>query len=268
MDRAIFDNIDKHERIAHEYNKRHPEIYNPIEQKRLRNSLTFVRSLCESSSPVALDYGCGTGNVTAHLLDLGFTVEAADVTPRFVDMVVEAFHGTGKVRGRLLNGTDLVEVASETFDVVTVYSVLHHIPDYLHAIREMTRVLKPGGILFLDHEFAPEYWTPSDHLLRLREITNVTVPLSSYFKRLMSPAWYVKRYRKTLNPRYQEEGDIHVWPDDHIEWEAILDAAGPSMHLVRVSDYLYYQSQYPIDVFNDYSSRCSDLREVILRKTA
>jgi len=65
MESAIFDNIAKHERIAKEYNQRHPEIYNPIEQRRLRDSLVFVRSQFESPAPLALDYGCGTGNITA-----------------------------------------------------------------------------------------------------------------------------------------------------------------------------------------------------------
>jgi len=33
----------------------------------------------------------------------------------------------------------------ETFDVVVGHAVLHHIPDVEQALREMLRVLRPGG---------------------------------------------------------------------------------------------------------------------------
>ena len=29
--------------------------------------------------------------------------------------------------------------------------------------------------------------------------------------------------RKFINPRYRREGDIHVFPDDHIEWDKIIE---------------------------------------------
>jgi len=199
-------------------------------------------------------------------LDLGFVVEAADVTPKFVSMVTEAFGDTGYVSGRILNGVDLSEVDSNVYDLVTVYSVLHHIPDYLTAVKDIIRVLKPGGILFIDHEFAPEYWSPSFSLLELRQRTAPKTPFSNYAKRLISPAWYVKRMRKTLNPRYQEEGDIHVWPDDHIDWDRIMAVAGSEVHVLRMTDYLYYQAHYPQNLFDEYKRNCSDLRELILVK--
>ena len=30
-----------------------------------------------------------------------------------------------------------------------------HIPDYLGAIREMIRILRPGGFIYIDHESSP-----------------------------------------------------------------------------------------------------------------
>jgi len=266
MSDAIKENVDKHERIANDYDARHPEIYNRIEQSRLFESLKHVRSLVDADTPRALDYGCGTGNVTRHLLNLGFDVEAADVTPKFVSIVTKEFADTGRVFGRILNGSNLEGCADHSFDVVTVYSVLHHIPDYLYALKDIARVLKPSGVLFIDHEFAPSYWKPSESLIALRKRTRVPTPLLSYLQRMTSPKWYVKRYRKFLNPRYQEEGDIHVWPDDHIEWDLITSSLSEDMDIISVKDYLYYQTHYPIELFNEYKSKCADLREMILRK--
>jgi ubiquinone/menaquinone biosynthesis C-methylase UbiE len=42
-----------------------------------------------------------------------------------------------------------VPVASESFDVVYIQHVLHHIGDVERALKEARRVLKPGGVLFL-----------------------------------------------------------------------------------------------------------------------
>ena len=36
------------------------------------------------------------------------------------------------------------------FDMVFVFTVLHHIPEYPQALKEISRVLKPGGFLLID----------------------------------------------------------------------------------------------------------------------
>ncbi|MFX1497499.1 MAG: class I SAM-dependent methyltransferase [Promethearchaeota archaeon] len=36
------------------------------------------------------------------------------------------------------------------FDVVFVFTVLHHVPEYSKALKEISRILKPGGLLLID----------------------------------------------------------------------------------------------------------------------
>ena len=53
-----------------------------------------------------------------------------------------------------------------TFDVVYVHQVLQHLGDPVVALREMSRVLKPSGILAArDADFGGFFWTPSDPVL-------------------------------------------------------------------------------------------------------
>ena len=74
-------NVRAYAKVAHRYDRKHDEIFNPVEQSRLRGSLERATGEIRSGGWRALDIGCGTGNVTAHLLELGFEVTAADVSP-------------------------------------------------------------------------------------------------------------------------------------------------------------------------------------------
>ncbi|HEX7794194.1 MAG TPA: class I SAM-dependent methyltransferase, partial [Vicinamibacterales bacterium] len=39
---------------------------------------------------------------------------------------------------------------NESFDAVFDFGILHHIPDWQKAVREIARVLRPGGLFFFE----------------------------------------------------------------------------------------------------------------------
>jgi ubiquinone/menaquinone biosynthesis C-methylase UbiE len=51
----------------------------------------------------------------------------------------------------------------DEFDLITCYSVLHHLPDYADAIQRLSVFLKKGGVMYLDHEASPFYWESEPH---------------------------------------------------------------------------------------------------------
>jgi ubiquinone/menaquinone biosynthesis C-methylase UbiE len=51
------------------------------------------------------------------------------------------------------------------FDLITSYSVLHHLPDYESAIRKICKFLKKGGVIYIDHEASPYYWINEKSML-------------------------------------------------------------------------------------------------------
>ena len=75
-------NIKTHNKIAKKYEKIHGEIYNEVEQKRLRNQLSFAISNVQTDGDekLVLDFGCGSGNLTHHLSSLGYNVLASDIS--------------------------------------------------------------------------------------------------------------------------------------------------------------------------------------------
>ncbi|CAN5394822.1 hypothetical protein BH10BAC6_BH10BAC6_01170 [soil metagenome] len=264
----ILQNVALHTRIAEEYDKRHAEIYNEHEQLRLKEALQRAISgvIPTNNACVALDYGCGAGNLTHHLLNIGCSVVAADVTPAFLDLVRTSFDSR-QLSTFLLNGADLSGIADATFDVVATYSVLHHVPDYLAILQEFARVLKPGGVVIIDHEACESYWNPSVALTEFQELTKKPRKIADRIADLSRPSWYVKKWRKLLNARYQEEGDIHVWLDDHIEWlkvREVLQLSG--VHPIHEEDYLLHQAHYNKDVFDKFAHECSDMHLYIGRK--
>lgn len=254
-------NIKTHNKVAVYYDKNHPEIYNPIEQKRLSKALSFAYSNLSviDSVPTVLDYGCGAGNLTSHLINLGCKVISADISQKFLDLIKTRYtdnklHGVFK-----LNGNDLSEIDSESIDMIAVYSVLHHIPDYLTAVKDMIRVLKPGGILFLDHERSPDSWNGNKYYDELQNLTKKGInPL--ILLNLLDPKWYIRKYQKLKNPRWQSEGDIHVWKNDHIEWELIEQLAlDQKMKIIKQEDYLLAQPQYG-ELYERFADLCADMR--------
>lgn len=273
--------IKRYGRSHKGYERRHPEIFNPIEQDRLRRALEDAIELARahSGAPVAaLDLGCGTGNLTAHLVALGAHVTAADVSPEFLEVVSRRFGADSGVRTLQVNGVDLAEIEDGTFDLAAVYSVLHHVPDYLAIVDHLARVVKPGGIVYVDHEVNENYWRQDGCLASfraaLREAAHAHAkrwdPELRRWQRFLIPARYVRKLKWLVNPDllWGMEGDIHVFPEDHIDWDQIeqrLIKGG--CEIVRKDDYLVFQSQYPEAVYDRFKDSCSDMRVVIARVT-
>jgi SAM-dependent methyltransferase len=269
-------NVRAYRRRARHYERRHGEIFNPVEQERLRQAV--ARALVDvqtgAERPRVLDFGCGSGNLTGHLLALGAEVVAADVSEQFLALV-EDLHGSGPISSFLLNGSDLGGLADESFDLVAAYSVLHHIPDYLSAVDEMARVTRPGGVVYVDHEANEEYWSDHPEYARFQEqVEEARRSRPKRLRRFLDP-WHYReiadgyhvRLRRRFNPRYWPEADIHVWPDDHIEWSPIesrLKAQG--FDVLQREDYLLYRDWYPLELWATYRERVTDTRTLVARR--
>jgi len=144
-------NVDTHQLEAPIYEAIHYEIFNPTEQKRLHAALTEAAK--SRPSLRALDLGCGTGNMTEKLLALGFIVDAVDLSKEMIE-VLRSKRKSDIESGRLKTHVGLLEhVGLEPgYGLITSYSVIHHLPDYLTTIHQCIRLLAPGGAYYIDHE--------------------------------------------------------------------------------------------------------------------
>ena len=115
-------------------------------QIRLRRRATVIGEwLSRYRAPRILEIGCGTGSLTANLfaLNQALKIVGCDVSIKAVKLAndyrleesIAAFQVGDAVRLGFRNGS---------IDAVVGNSVLHHL-DYEDALREIFRVLKPGG---------------------------------------------------------------------------------------------------------------------------
>lgn len=93
-----------------------------------------------------LDIGCGTGALTGAILERAKPRSILALDPS-ADFVAYARAGIADDRASFVVGDASALPATAGVDVVAAALVLNFIPDRVAALREMRRVLKPGGIL-------------------------------------------------------------------------------------------------------------------------
>jgi SAM-dependent methyltransferase len=109
------------------------------EEKRLMQQPGVASHLSEMK---ILDMGCASGWNMSRFRQYGRFPFGIDVVPERVQLA--AHHGPAAIA----SGLNL-PFPDETFDIVYIQHVLHHIGDVARALQEVRRCLKPGGVLFL-----------------------------------------------------------------------------------------------------------------------
>jgi SAM-dependent methyltransferase len=129
--------------------------------------LELLRPFIGSGNLHILDAGCGTGGILADLQQMG-TICAID--PSHDAIAYCSLRGYPHVVQASV--TDL-PFADASFDLVTALDVIEHVDDDQAALRELCRVLRPGGMLLLTVPAYMLLWSGHDtalhHKRRYRE---------------------------------------------------------------------------------------------------
>ena len=97
-----------------------------------------------SGGGLVLDVGCGNGRFLKLAEEMGWLAEGIDLDPVAVK--------TARERGFAARcGTiDVLHEVSERYDAITLSHVIEHVYDPLSLLRNLYRLLKPGGTLWLE----------------------------------------------------------------------------------------------------------------------
>jgi SAM-dependent methyltransferase len=130
-----------------------PELYAKLTSNKkwysvARKSREFVKEYLRQHSrgAKALDYACGDGLFTFQMAEAGADVFGIDISPVSVSNAAREAEERGIPAKFSVMDCENLEFADNTFDLINVSGVLHHL-DVKRAYSEMARVLKPTGTI-------------------------------------------------------------------------------------------------------------------------
>lgn len=109
-----------------------------------------------------LDMGCGTGFILSLAHDLFAELHGVDVTEAMINQV-DLSPGNIKTH---ISKAESTPFSNGYFDMVSAYSFIDHLADIEPFLKEVYRVLKPGGIFYSDLNPNRGYW---DYLFNLED---------------------------------------------------------------------------------------------------
>lgn len=158
-----------------------------------------------------LDVATGAGHTAAAVAPFVAEVVASDLSPLMVEQArkVVANKGLTNVCAVVMDVENL-RFEDAGFDAVTSRIAPHHFYDIDKAISELARVLKPGGVLVIEDNIAPENQALDDFinaLERQRDSTHVRSYKKSEWKEMLA-----KHGLKVVRTRnYSKKHDIKDW---------------------------------------------------------
>jgi 2-polyprenyl-3-methyl-5-hydroxy-6-metoxy-1,4-benzoquinol methylase len=139
------DNLGKYyeseDYISHTDNKRSlfEKLYHFIKNIALKNKLNLINTLQPNKGRI-LDIGAGTGDFLSVAKNDGWMTTGVEPSDRAKAIAIN-------------KGVSFVEQTSElenhSFDVISMWHVLEHVPDLDKQIKELKRLLKPTGTLII-----------------------------------------------------------------------------------------------------------------------
>jgi ubiquinone/menaquinone biosynthesis C-methylase UbiE len=114
---------------------------------RLMHLRAYDEAVAHAAGCDVLDVGCNTGYGTVRFVPVARRVVGVDVSPGAIEAARERAP-EGRPEFVLTGGYDL-PFADETFDLVTSFQVLEHVPDPMAYLREIARVTRPAGTVIL-----------------------------------------------------------------------------------------------------------------------
>lgn len=106
-----------------------------------------------------LDLGCGTGTMLLELAPAVSVAEGLDVSPEMIRIARAKVADRTDVRFAVC-GADALPHADGAIDAVTAYNLLHLVEDPAASLREIARVLKPGGAFIASTACLAGWWPP------------------------------------------------------------------------------------------------------------
>lgn len=151
--------------ISHTDSKRNliEKVYHIVKQYTLKRKLKLINSF-ELESKQLLDIGCGTGDFLQTAKNANWTVCGVEPNPKARDIA------NSKTTNAVYDAQQLHKFKDQSFDVITLWHVLEHLPNLEMHIFRLEKLLKPNGRIIVavpnyrsyDAAYYKSFWAAYD----------------------------------------------------------------------------------------------------------
>ena len=136
------------------------KLYQTVKKINLRNKIKLINQYTPNSKCL-LDVGAGTGDFLKQAQLNGWSITGVEPNPKARDLAKKK---------NITMVTSLEEITEPTYDVITLWHVLEHLPNLETKISQLHNLLKPNGTLIIavpnfksyDAKHYKEFWAAYD----------------------------------------------------------------------------------------------------------
>ena len=193
--------------ISHTDGKRtlFEKMYHFIKRKAIRDKVSLINSYQPLKGRI-LDIGAGTGDFLLECKNQNWEILGIEPNDKAKGIAV----GKG-----IKFGDTIEKLESNSFDVITMWHVLEHVPDVEHQVAELKRLLKPSGTIIIavpnfksyDANHYKEFWAAYDVPRHLWHFSKTAIE-KIFDKQNMNledikPMWFDSFYVSLLSEKYK-----------------------------------------------------------------
>jgi 2-polyprenyl-3-methyl-5-hydroxy-6-metoxy-1,4-benzoquinol methylase len=193
--------------ISHTDGKRtlFEKMYHFIKRKAIRDKVKLINSYQPVKGRI-LDIGAGTGDFLLECKNQNWEILGIEPNDKAKGIAV----GKG-----IKFGDTIEKLESNSFDVITMWHVLEHVPDVEHQVAELKRLLKPSGTIIIavpnfksyDAKYYKEFWAAYDVPRHLWHFSKTAIE-KLFDKQNMNledikPMWFDSFYVSLLSEKYK-----------------------------------------------------------------
>lgn len=177
-------------------------------------ALNFSRTLSThvhlSESFRVLDYGCGSGLIGMHLHSAVKSITMMDSSEGMLNILVEKIQ-KHNIQNMEVMKSDMESsgIEAETFDVIYMNNVLHHIDDIPSFLRLTKNTLKPNGYLCIG-DFEKEDGSFHEDNSDVRHFGFDEREIDAYLERCNLKKMIMERYYSISKPN--KSGELQHYP--------------------------------------------------------